>query len=234
VAGGFPTRVLRVARAELSLRTDDDALIAASLSTRFSRARAGISQGYRPEAADQAEARRRSVRLEPCRAGRKRRPALGGMSMVLALFTGTEASRPKPDFRRSPSAGHAARSVRTRRVEGPKTSSFGATCPALDAFCGMVFSSLAKTVRLRAGTTSETLRLMQAAGRRALSASLEMLAPALSGRRAARLRPEESPLRRAFATAPRPSGVESPPPSPSEGIGRWGDRRSRAKVKVRS
>ncbi len=241
VAGGIPgTRVLRVARAELLSKTDGDGpTIAASLVDAFLD---GLGRGIVKDIVPQPRIRQKlaagTVRLEPGRAAGSDALLWAELSEGLALFTGTEDLSPESGLFAIPSTCWImpleACVATGRRTEDLVRS--GRLAPALDAFCGMVFSSLAMNARLRAADDLGTLRHMQAAGRRALSASLEMLASALSGRRRRRVTVrEESPLRRAFATAAASFGVEIPPPlsgaKESESVS---DLAFAANVKVRS
>lgn len=217
VAGGIPgTRVLRVARSGLLPKTDGDGpAIAASLVDAFLE---GLGRGIVKDIVPLPRIRQKlaagTVRLEPNRAAGSDALLWAELSGGIALFTGTEDLSPETGLFAVPSncwiMPLEGCSVTGRRTEDLIRS--GELWPAFDSFCGMVFSSLAMNARLRAADDLGTLRHMQAAGRRALGASLEMLASALSGgrRRRTSLR-EESPLRRAFATAAASLGVEIPP-----------------------
>lgn len=206
LAGGIPgTRVLRISRSLLLEQTDGEGTaIAAFLADRFLE---GLGRGIvkdivpLPRIKQSIPAGR--TELGPNRPAGSETLLWTEMEEGRALFVGTEDLAPgsglfalPPNCWIVPLEQCVVRSIPTGELL--RRGEFAAV---FDAFCEMIFSSLAMNARLRAADDLGALRQMQMSSRRALSSALGTLARALSGKRPREFASrEESPIRRAFAT----------------------------------
>ena len=206
LAGGIPgTRVLRISRSLLLERTDGEGTaFAANLADRFLE---GLGRGIVKDIVPQPRVKQSIAagrsELAPNRPAGSESLLWGEMEEGRALFVGTEDLAPgsglfalPPNCWIVPLEQSIVRTVQTEELL--RRGEFAAV---FDAFCEMIFSSLAMNARLRAADDLGALRQMQKSSRRALSSALGTLAEALSGkRRKEAASREESPLRRAFST----------------------------------
>jgi ATP-binding cassette subfamily C protein len=206
LAGGIPgTRVLRIPRSLLLEQTDGErTAITAFLADRFLE---GLGRGIvkdivpLPRLKQSIPAGR--TELVPNRPAGSETLLWTEMEEGRALFVGTEDLAPgsglfalPPNCWIVPLEQCVVRSLPTGEL-----LSRGEFAAAFDAFCEMIFSSLAMNARLRAADDLGALRQMQMSSRRALSSAFGTLARALSGKhRDEFVSREESPIRRAFAT----------------------------------
>jgi len=206
LAGGIPgTRVLRISRSLLLERTDGEGTaFAAFLADRFLE---GLGRGIVKDIAPQPRIKQSiaagRTELAPNKPAGSEALLWGEMEGGRALFVGTEDLAPGSGlFALPPNCWIVPleQSV-VRTVQTDELLRRGEFASVFDAFCEMIFSSLAMNARLRAADDLGALRQMQKSSRRALSSALGTLAEALSGkRRKEAVSREESPLRRAFST----------------------------------
>lgn len=206
LAGGIPgTKVLRIARSKLLEGTEGQGIaFTASLVDKFLE---GLGRGIvkdivpLPKVRQKIGGERRA--LEANKPAGTDELLWGEIVEGRALFVGTEDLSPGgTPFALPPNCWIVP--LESCTVHGRSTEDLirGGEFPSVfDAFCEMVFSSLAMNARLRAADDLGALRQMQMSSRRAISTALSTLASALSGKLredgAAR---EDSPLRRAFST----------------------------------